>query len=190
MTVTWDRLYQDRRHQLRYPSEHVVRFLASQPPGLAIDIGCGWGRHMQVMRELGFEAFGTDASLQAALNVPGAVHAPMTDLPYPDDTFDVAVSWGVFYYGTPAEHDRAIAEMHRVLRPGGSALVCVRTDRDWRRTGIPDWEVESGLTMHYTREDDIEPLYAAFSVVSWERCEWTTHSMARRNSDWLITVTK
>jgi len=38
-------------------------------------------------------------------------------LPYPDDTFDVVYSWGVIHH---SEHpERIIAEIRRVLKPGG-----------------------------------------------------------------------
>jgi arsenite methyltransferase len=57
-----------------------------------------------------------------------------TELPLPDDSFDVAVSVQVYEY--VAEVLRALAEMYRVLRPGGRAVV-VSTDWDsivWQAT--------------------------------------------------------
>jgi SAM-dependent methyltransferase len=51
--------------------------------------------------------------------------ADATQLPYPDNSFDVAVSTQVYEYvpDIPA----ALAELHRVLRPGGRAVI-VDTD--------------------------------------------------------------
>jgi len=47
--------------------------------------------------------------------------AGATQLPYPDDDFDAAVSTQVYEYvrDVPA----ALAELHRVLRPGGRAII-------------------------------------------------------------------
>jgi len=47
--------------------------------------------------------------------------AEATQLPYPDDSFDAAVSTQVYEYvpDIPA----ALAELHRVLRPGGRAVI-------------------------------------------------------------------
>lgn len=48
------------------------------------------------------------------------VHAPAESLPFEDDAFDVAVSTLVLC--TVADQPRALAELRRVLRPGGSLL--------------------------------------------------------------------
>lgn len=48
------------------------------------------------------------------------VHAPAESLPFEDDAFDVAVSTLVLC--TVADQPRALAELGRVLRPGGSLL--------------------------------------------------------------------
>ncbi|MCH8953472.1 MAG: methyltransferase domain-containing protein [Proteobacteria bacterium] len=49
-----------------------------------------------------------------------------TDLPFDDGAFDVAVSTQVLEY--VADIDTALAEIHRVLRPGGRAVI---VDTDW-----------------------------------------------------------
>jgi arsenite methyltransferase len=49
-----------------------------------------------------------------------------TKLPFPDERFDAAVSTQVYEY--VADIDGALAEVHRVLRPGGRVLV---VDTDW-----------------------------------------------------------
>lgn len=49
-----------------------------------------------------------------------------TALPYPDQTFDVAVSTQVYEY--VSDVDTALHELYRVLRPGGRALI---VDTDW-----------------------------------------------------------
>jgi arsenite methyltransferase len=50
-----------------------------------------------------------------------------TALSFPDDSFDAAVSTQVYEY--VADMPRALSELHRVLRPGGRALIL---DTDWR----------------------------------------------------------
>ena len=55
------------------------------------------------------------------------IEADATDLKLPDGGFDAAVSTQVHEY--VADMPRAIAELHRVLRPGGRLLML---DTDWR----------------------------------------------------------
>lgn len=208
MTATaWDALHQQARHRLEYPSEHVVRFLAgveldpdARHHALAVDIGCGSGRHAQLLTQFGFQTSACDVSDAAVKTTrkmwsfaPRFVEqAPMTALPYGDDLFDVALAYGVFYYGTLSEHSQAVMEMHRVLRPGGQGFVCVRTTDDWRATtpAALKGEPEDGMLMHFLYEEDIAPLYGVFSEVTYERTETTTGERTRTNSDWLLTVRK
>ena len=54
------------------------------------------------------------------------VKGDATALPFPDASFDAATSIQVYEY--VADVDQALAELHRVLRPGGRALIL---DTDW-----------------------------------------------------------
>lgn len=214
--MTWDDLHRQERFRLRYPSEHVVRFLAgmnlAKPStdrywGSALDIGCGAGRHLELLREAGWFAYGTDSSFEAVCRARevgaagGVEQAEMTKLPHIGDHFDVALAYGVFYYGTWDEMQAAVDEMHRVLRPHGHGFVCVRTTDDWRarrgaKVGTLTYQLElprdpeDGMVMNFLPQSRIEAVYARFAEIEWEKCEWTTHGCTRKNSDWLITVTK
>lgn len=44
-------------------------------------------------------------------------------LPFPDNSFDIVYSWGVLHH-TPRT-EKAIGEVHRVLRPGGQARIMI-----------------------------------------------------------------
>jgi arsenite methyltransferase len=57
---------------------------------------------------------------------PSFIKADATALPFADGAFDVAVSTQVYEY--VADLPTALAELHRVLRPGGRTLIL---DTDW-----------------------------------------------------------
>lgn len=96
-----------------------------------LEIGVGLGADHQKWAEAGAELNGIDLTeraiqmtrqrfdlfgLKSVLQVADA-----EDLPFDDSTFDVVYSWGVLLYCT--DMYKAIAEVRRVLRPGGRALI-------------------------------------------------------------------
>ena len=215
----WDSLHRNPRFRPRYPSEHVVRFVRTLPSRLtpdshdarALDIGCGAGRHTLLLAEHGFAVDAVDFSgegltatralLAGAGYEAGLSLASAAELPFADETFDVVVSYGVFYYGTFAAERAAIGELVRVLRPAGRAFVVVRTTDDYRygkgplleprtfRCEIEDTN-ERGMVIHFSNEDDIRELYGAFTQLDFELTETTFAARTGKNSDWLITVEK
>jgi len=97
-----------------------------------LDLGCGIGRHALALAEAGLLVAAMDASragldvLNAALDRAGLdvslVEGQMTSLPFPEDSFDAVVSWNVIYHGSEPVVRAAIAQIGRVLRPGGLFL--------------------------------------------------------------------
>ena len=93
----------------------------------AIDVGCGTGHHLGLLRGRGFEVSGIDAS--APMLARARKEHPDLDLrsadvealPYPDAHFDLALSVEVLRY--LARPEAALREIARVLRPGGLGLV-------------------------------------------------------------------
>jgi ubiquinone/menaquinone biosynthesis C-methylase UbiE len=213
----WNALHEKPRFRPRYPNEPVVRFLMTsfpeerRPALKALDIGVGGGRHVKVLCELGFQTFGIDISDEGLRQTedwlrslgwhPALQQASMSQLPFADNTFDVAVSCGVYYYADADGVRRAISELHRVLAPEAMAFVMMRTTSDYRygkgmlverntyRLAIDETN-ERGSVMHFLDESDIADKFAFFSQVRYDKTETTTEQRARIDSDWLITVRK
>jgi SAM-dependent methyltransferase len=114
-------------HALRARMAAVLR-LVGTGPGDALDAGMGPGRLCAELERLGWTVSGVDASAEmvaaARLRLPDAaerlVCARVEQLPYEDATFDAVVATGVLEY---TDVPRSLAELSRVLRPGGRALV-------------------------------------------------------------------
>ncbi len=145
----WDLHYRRDRSVLAYPDENLVRLVSAflkgkEPERLAaVDLGCGSGRHLGTLREmgLGFVA-GTDFSMEALSGSAASYGAPLiatdnTALPFRDSSFDLAVAWGSLHYCDKTAMADMMKEIHRVLKRGGCLAGTLRSSRDTHmRRGI------------------------------------------------------
>ncbi len=100
---------------------------AVPPASRVLDLGCGTGEVAVQLIRLGYEVFGLDIAEPMARYARARCGSnrfrvgDMERLPFPDDTFDAVVCLGVIEY--LAADDRALREIWRVLRPGGTAVI-------------------------------------------------------------------
>ena len=171
---------------------HREAFLSSLPaPGrLTLDVACGEGRVTRDLRALGHRIIGVDAapSLLAAAREADRegeyVEADAAELPFEDGVADLVVSFMALM--DMDDMARAVAEMARVLEPGGRVVASVvhpinsagrfrsREEDDapfviesyLDRRRYADWLERDGLEMtfhshHFTVEDYSRALEAA-----------------------------
>ncbi len=102
--------------------------VAEARPRRVLEVGGGEGELAErVVRELGSELVGVDQSermveLQRARALDARV-GDAQDIPFPDGSFDLAIAAWMLYH--VPDVDRALAELARVLRPGGRLVVVV-----------------------------------------------------------------
>ena len=99
----------------------VRDYLTRLPPGTRVlDAGCGEGVLVdEFQNRLAIE--GVDPNYSAA----HVTRASITALPYPDAVFDRALCLDVLEHLTFDEQPRALAELFRVIAPGGELFVTV-----------------------------------------------------------------
>jgi SAM-dependent methyltransferase len=100
-----------------------------QPGQRILDAGCGTGGNLRWLGRFG-AACGVDLSPHAVRfcarrGLSTVARATVLSLPFPDATFDLVTSFDVVYHLDVADDVAALAELRRVLRPGGWALVRV-----------------------------------------------------------------
>lgn len=154
-----------------------------------LDYGCGVGHIVTALRNNGIDAKGCDifyAGGDRLKLVPpellGTIIKPMDNgvIPFPDESFDFVVNNQVLEH--VVDIDSVLAEIYRVLKPGGQVLSLFPDKSVWREghCGIPflHWFPKGSKTRVY---------YAAFlralgmghykggkSILQWSRdfCEW------------------
>jgi len=114
-----------------YPIPHLR--LPAGDSKLFLEIGCSWGRWCIAAARQGYRPVGIDPSLKgvrAARRVAAQLgiqaHYLVADgrhLPFADDSFSQAFSYSVLQHISRDEVRKTLAEIHRVLRPGGGSLV-------------------------------------------------------------------
>lgn len=113
--------------------EAFLPFLAERVPGKFLDVGCGTGYAMVQGRKLGFDVFGVDPELSkfgvrddsVESVADRMVTAAAESLPFQQDSFDVVYSSHAIEHF--ADTKAGVAEMWRVLKPGGRAVLMVPT---------------------------------------------------------------
>ena len=121
----------------------VLDHLADCSQGRIADIGCGKGRFARIVKEQMPEAsvIGVDLATSMLEHVPPSIDrvaASMTALPFSTGSCQAA------YATESLEHAvdiaAAVAELCRIVSPGGKILIIDKNAEHWGRFDTPDWE--------------------------------------------------
>ena len=114
---------------------HVIEALALDRPMAVLDIGCGTGTLTRLIANRmppgGGWIVGIDAAEKMIEVARRKANSPRLqfeaalaeDLPFPPGSFDRVVSTFFFHHLDAGLKRRALEEIHRVLRPGGHAVI-------------------------------------------------------------------
>jgi SAM-dependent methyltransferase len=126
----WSGSYDDPGNPVIALEEPAVWSLVdSLPPGRALDAACGTGRHARHLVEHGHEVLGVDVTPEmidrARIQVPQArfLNCDLRSIPTDDGHFDLVVCG--LAVGHLADLHSGVAELARVLRPGGRLMISV-----------------------------------------------------------------
>jgi SAM-dependent methyltransferase len=166
-----------------------------------LEIGCGLGTDLLQFARAGAVVTGVDltpASVElvrkrlAIEGVPGEAQvADAEHLPFADNTFDVVYSFGVLHH-TP-NTQKAIDEVHRVLKPGGRVIIMLyhtgsvhvylgaplyriaRKLRPGTQSVVEDWVrvydgAENPLGKSYTRSQ-LRMMFSRFKDLRFTGCD-------------------
>jgi tRNA (uracil-5-)-methyltransferase TRM9 len=141
--------------------------------GKLLNVGCAHGPDFLPFKE-GFELYGVDFSAEMlkfaekyAKKFGFSVELALADvrkLPYPDESFDWAISVATYHHLGGGEHQAALKELKRVLKPGGEAFITV-----WNKWQPKFWFKRKEVRVPWRTKD--KTLYRHYYLFSYRELE-------------------
>jgi SAM-dependent methyltransferase len=121
----------------------IAEFLAPLGEKRTLDLGSGKGRFARVLAEEdpGYRITCVDVAVNMLRHVTAPARAcasTMNALPFAGASFDAAYATEALEHAVDLE--RAVAELCRVVRPGGRIAIIDKNAEHWGRLETPDWE--------------------------------------------------
>ncbi|MCM1495267.1 MAG: class I SAM-dependent methyltransferase [Bacteroides sp.] len=220
----WIKHHNQKRYRPKYPSEPVIQYVlhnfqCEKKPRI-LDAGCGAGRHVIFMADVGVEPYGLDFSTSGveytksmlmekgyeeyALNV---LEGGVDNIPFDDDFFDGLISYGVLYYLSYQKIVESVKEFYRILKPGGKCFVTVRSLEDYRYLSGEKTEEhhtvyvtessaergassERGMAMHFFFREEFADLFSMFENVTIDDYILSHENGAYRDCNFFLTGEK
>jgi len=208
-------------HQQRYPWDDVVSFVFRNTPRNLpakdihiLEVGCGTGGNVWFAAREGYTIAGIDGSRSAIARAKerlesDGLHADLRvayfdDLPYAANSFSLVIDRGALCCVGRAVLRQSIAEIQRVLRPGGrflftpfaddhSSLASADMDADGLAGDIREGTLTGVGRILFLSERDIrEALADGWSIDSItlrREVDWTTGMAGDCHSLWRVTAT-
>ena len=166
----------------RVPFDNLIDFEAIQSKKV-LEIGVGMGSHAQLLAARATSYAGIDITEYAVkatserlklFGLRGEVcQMDAEKLAFSDATFDTIWSWGVIHHSANTQH--IVREMHRVLKPGGEAIIMVYHRGWWNYYllgGLIHGIIKGGLfrtgSLHRTIQSNTDGALARYySARSW-----------------------
>jgi len=140
----YDRLWQLKKHHSFCATLLPLYLQRLGITGKILDIGCGDGTSVYIMRRFGMQAFGTDISFKGLrYDRKFFMECPLWDMPYDSDEFDVTVSTDVLEHLPEHMIEPSLDEILRVTKT--KTIHFIET--------VPDEKY--GMTMHMTTNEPI-----------------------------------
>jgi ubiquinone/menaquinone biosynthesis C-methylase UbiE len=186
----WAERLGDREYTTEIPDPFIADWIKkiAKKGERALDVGCGWGRHLVPLCKAGLEVIGLDKSpgmLAASksyldsvgLDV-GLIQGDATEIPFPAECFQIVIATRTIHHGDRRFMVKCLKEIDRVLNIGGYLLASFPSINDWRfgegiaiepGTFVPELDQpEGGIPHHYSNSDELLVWLKNYDITGWE----------------------
>ncbi|MBN2510455.1 MAG: class I SAM-dependent methyltransferase [Spirochaetales bacterium] len=198
----WDTQWKTEKGQKAWetPEESVAGMISTyKNTGVrsVLDLGSGIGRHAMLFAREGFKVTALDGSregitfLEAAAATEGLAIKCLTQdidrLDFPDNSFDLVISWNVIYHGTRDFLAQVAEDVYRICSPGGyfqGTLLSKSNHYFGQGTEVaPDtWVADGGSDKAhphcYLDKDDARRLFKKWEIIRLEELDFRNYAKA------------
>jgi SAM-dependent methyltransferase len=148
--------------------ELILAAAVEEPVGQVLEVGCGDGRFSEQLRDRsGARVVALDFSpamaAQAALRGLDVQVGDIASMPWPDGQFDLVVANWMLYHVPDLE--AGLAEIRRVLRPGGRLIASTMANRHMRELWDLVGDGSDAPELAFSTDNGLEVLQRHFEQV-------------------------
>jgi len=153
-----------RDHDVSANIAALLRYIEGAPPFAVLDFGCGPGRDLKVLSDLGHNAVGLDGAARfvAMAREHSGCEVWRQDflaLDLPDRHFDGVFANAALFHVPGQELPRVLLQLHATLKPGGvlfSSNPHGRNDEGWNRGRYGAYHDLAGWRRHLSAAGFVE----------------------------------
>ena len=208
----WAKIESEEREYWSMPSKDVFQFmfhLKHNRQRKVYDLGCGIGRNLLFLIDMGFDVYGSDYSLDAVVEVNSHLekieythrvkHESMTKITEPDESYDAVIAYNVVYHAYLSDMVKALENIHRILKPSGSLLITFQSRRSpvyreevevEKGTIIKNEGYEAGIPHHFVDREEIFQLLSGYNVVELSHIEHEYDNLNFKGCHYVVTAMK
>ncbi len=208
----WSEIDQEERDFWTIPSKDVFHFmyhLKKHGQGKIYDFGCGIGRHVFFLLDMGFDVYGSDYSIDAVNEVNSHLadmgygnrirHECMTEISEENEFYDAVIAYNVVYHAYRSDMVRALDNIYRILKHGGSLLITFQSKRSpiydkglevEPGTIVKDKGHEAGIPHHLVERDEIIQLLQGYRIEEMSHVEHEYDGLNRKGCHFVVIADK
>jgi ubiquinone/menaquinone biosynthesis C-methylase UbiE len=205
----WDAIFRKAGAIHRLPENELVElipFFKKHQVRKILDVGCGMGRHLLLLKNSGFDVYGCDISEKAIISCTKIIgkrkvkKCDMSKLGFEDKTFDLVISTSVIQHAIMSKVKKTIKEFLRVLKDKGLIFIITLSTEDFSyKTGkeiapytkINTNQLDGKVPHYYFTKQKLLDVFSDFEIIMAKPTERESClSPGKKRGAWVMLARK